>query len=258
MQNLDSFSQYTNDVRAHDYMQSTSLQQTLILENLSLVIYIARRYLGKSELSFLDLIQEGNLGLIEAAARYREEEGLFKYFCSQYIEGYILNATAKESSSLSMSREKKRLAKRVQQLRGEESGLTAEQIAERLEISVKNVLELMSIHLEVVSLNRPMRQDEEVFTLADTLEAEHSDPETIAMAQITCTSIQQLLHVLTSEERKVIVLRFGLNGEEENPSTAHIATRLHKTKQYVQTLEERALLKLRMYAQSVHIRENVA
>ncbi len=263
LQTLDSFKQYTSEIssaqtsgQVHDVID----KRTLILENLPLVIHIARRYLGKSNLSLLDLVQEGNVGLIEAAERYQPEGGPFSHYGGKYIEGYILRAIIKESTLLSVSVNKIQLARRIQKLQHEKEGITFVQIAEHLGVPVKSILQVMSLRLDVASLNMPLREDEDETSLADMLEAdqEHSDPEAITMNQFTHTSIQQLLAMLTRDERKVIALRYGLDGEEECSSTTEIATRLRKSRDNITGIEERAMLKLQRYASLFHLRESVA
>lgn len=257
---LDSLKQYSQDVRVLGQKpgSDSSERHARILEMLPLVMHIAKRYLGKSTLSFLDLVGEGNLGLVEAAERYTQDKGAFRHYCSVYIEGYMLNAITKASTLLSMSKYKMDIIRRIQKLQRE--GNTLAQAAERLEVPMESVLELNSVQLDVMSLNAPTHQDEEESSLMQTLEADqaHSDPEAIALSQFTYASLGHLLCLLSSDERKVIVVQFGLNGEEECPSIAEIATRLHRDREYVQRLEERAMLKLKKYAQNFHLQENVA
>ncbi len=264
MHTLDSFKQYSSDIRfsaqTRGPVRDVVDKHTLILENLPLVIHIARRHLGKSDLALLDLIQEGNLGLIEAAERYQQEEGPFCHYGGKWIEGYILRASTKDSTLLSVSVDKIQLAKRVQKLQRDEDGITFVQIAEQLDVSVKSILQVMNLRLDVASLNQPTREDDEESSLAETLEADQalSNPEAIAMTQMTHASLQHLLGLLTSAERKVIELLYGLNGEEECSSWAAIAAHLHKSRDEVQRIEERAMFKLKKYAQNFRLHESVA
>ena len=263
-QALDSFNQYANDIRASVEARGPVCDavdtHTRILENLPLVVSLARRFAGKSALPLLDRIQEGNLALIEAAEKYQPERGPFSPYAASYIVGYILRASSKESTLVSVSEGKRQHVRHIQKLQRTEEGITPAQIAERLGLTLKSVLELMNLHLEVLSLTRPVLADEEGTTLEHTLEADqdHYEPETIAMAQVTHASVQHLLCMLSGDERKVITLRYGLNGEEACPLPANIALRLRKTKDDIERIEERAMLKLQKYAQIYHLRESAA
>jgi RNA polymerase primary sigma factor len=269
MFSVDALVQYRRDIfernprKANASTQEYS-QQNLVEAHLPLVIYIARRY-QDAGVDLMDLIQEGNIGLMRAAQKFDPKMGVqFSTYAAYWIKEAILSALGQRIVSVSASKYKfgrlQRLL-RTQREMQEEVGQepTLAQLAKEMETSVATVLALLNLQqgMHTMSINKPYGQygDDEQESLADHLEdtPEHT-PEHLAFLQSRNEHLQRLLKVLTKPEREVILWRYGLKDGKEYSQGA-TATRLKKNWDTVVSLEQRALMKMRRVARLKHLQD---
>jgi len=259
---IDGFTQYRQEMMQHvPHMMShvDRDQQTLVVENLRLVVPIAFHYATVSSLPLLDLIQEGNLGLMRAAQDYEPSTSSFSNYATWWIKAFIRLALYRDTTSVTISVEKAQLVQKIRQYLHAHPDVSLSGLAEAMGLSMDEAVALLALAQGVASLDTRVREDDEETTLADFLEAdpEASNPESVVMTQATSASIDQLLAVLLKQEREVIELRYGLDGKE--PLTQEETGRiLHMSRNGVRAAEERAMMKLQRHARVTHFYERIA
>ena len=222
----------------------------LIEANLRLVIFVAKRYKGLG-MSMMDIIQEGNLGLIHAVEKFDYRKGYrFSTYAIWWIRQAITRALAEQARTIRVplykQEEIKRLVRVRQRLRKEREGEpTVEDLAEQMEVSVKQVIELLTTTQEPLSLDtRRWVSEDDQLPLSDLLEDDPVySPERVVISQTLEKQIQELLNSLTTRERQVIELRFGLDGRREH-SLSEVGRKLGLSHEAVRQVESRALKKL--------------
>jgi RNA polymerase primary sigma factor len=231
-------------------MGDREAMKQFILANLRLVVSIAKRYVGRG-LTLLDLIQEGNIGLIRAVQRYDWRRGhRFSTHATWWIRQAISRAVADKGRTIRLPvyvntalnrirRERQRL---LQEL-GREP--TEEELAEATGLDPIRMVELQSAPGAPVSLELPVGEDEEQ-ELGDVLaDTESASPEDIATTQTLKDEVQRVLEsVLTPRERLVLQLRFGLGNSQAHP-LEQVGRELGITRERVRHIEAGALAKLR-------------
>ncbi len=231
-------------------MGDREAMKQFILANLRLVVSIAKRYVGRG-LTLLDLIQEGNIGLIRAVQRYDWRRGhRFSTHATWWIRQAISRAVADKGRTIRLPvyvntalnrirRERQRL---LQEL-GREP--TEEELAEATGLDPIRMIELQSAPGAPVSLELPVGEDEEQ-ELGDVLaDTESASPEDIATTQTLKDEVQRVLEsVLTPRERLVLQLRFGLGNSQAHP-LEQVGRELGITRERVRQIEAGALAKLR-------------
>ncbi len=231
-------------------MGDREAMKQFILANLRLVVSIAKRYVGRG-LTLLDLIQEGNIGLIRAVQRYDWRRGhRFSTHATWWIRQAISRAVADKGRTIRLPvyvntalnrirRERQRL---LQEL-GREP--TEEELAEATGLDPMRMVELQAAPGAPVSLELPVGEDEEQ-ELGDVLaDTESASPEDIATTQTLKDEVQRVLEaVLTPRERLVLQLRFGLGNSQAHP-LEQVGRELGITRERVRQIEAGALAKLR-------------
>ncbi len=233
-----------------NYEEARKARRCLIEGNLRLVISIARRYQDRG-LSLMDLIQEGNLGLMKAANKYDYRKGFkFSTYATWWIRQSINRALADKSRTIripahmveSMSRLSRVSHNLIQEYEREP---TNQELADEMQISPDKVTRIVKAARHPVSLESPVGAEADGDTLADFVEDKDSpQPVEIAAGNLLKEQLDDVLSSLTEKERRVIELRFGLNNGRGH-TLDEIGHEFGITRERVRQIEKRALVKLR-------------
>ncbi len=241
--------------------KTNEAKNEMVKANLRLVISIARRYINRG-LQFLDLIQEGNIGLLKAVDRFEYQRGYkFGTYATWWIRQAVTRAIADQAQTIRIPvhmieviNKLNRTSRSLVQQMGREP--TLEEIAEKMEMSLEKVHKIFKITKKPISLETPIGEEEDS-RLEDFIEDKNAiSPQDAAISSNMTKQIQRVLSTLNEREERILKMRFGI-GEKHEHTLEEVGQDFELTRERIRQIEEKALRKLKHSGQAEKLRSFV-
>ncbi len=229
----------------------------LVNSNLRFVISVAKKYQNQG-LSFMDLVSEGNLGLLTAIEKFDPERGYhFISYAVWWIRQSILKALSEKTRlirlPLNRTNDLIHIERIIEEAQRKGNNASIKEISEKLNINKNKVEEILNVAKDYISFDYKLSDSQDSSTIGEFIPDETETPEEYTEKESIKDTVKSMLNTLTEREKEIIIMRFGLYGEDSQ-SLQEIGNKLNLTKERIRQIEKKALRKLKHPTRSRKLR----